>query len=256
MRPSRPPHSPLAPVVTTRVVDLSGPITSGMWDYNALDLSGLSLPDVAVHPLSTVAAQGFSIHALRLTTLSGTYVETPGHTLADAPMVDDLAAASLIRPARVMRLPRATPRTLYRRADLEAHDPGGAPGEALILDTGWGSRWGTNGYVTEAPAFSLDTASWFADHPATVLAVDTPVMDCLWWDRVDPPLAAEQGRSLLGELYAARPRDLVLVAPLADLSAVRSDRGTLIALPLKVPGVPTTPCRVVFLEGVLLDGRG
>lgn len=248
-RPSTPPRVPV------RVVDLTGPIATGMWDYRALDLGDVALPGVAVEPLADVATHGFAIDALRLTSLSGAYVETAAHTVAGAPLLGDLAAARFVLPARVMRLPPAAPRTLYRTADLVAADPGVEPGEALLIDTGWGSRWGLPGYVTEAPALAVETVDWLAAQPFAILAVDTPVLDCLWWNAVDPPHASEQGRSLLGELYRRRSRDLTLVAPLVHLGEVGAAAGTLVALPLNIPTATAAPCRVIFLEGVRLSAR-
>jgi len=237
-----------------RVVDLTGPITPGMWDYGALGLPGLTLPPVAVDPITTLAKDGYSIHALRLTSLTGAYVETPAHMVADAPLLGDLSMAQLIRPATIMRLPPAGPCTLYRTEDFEAHNPGIPPGDALIIDTGWGRRWNAPDYLKMFPAFAAESIDWFVDQPCAILATDTPVAECLWWDHVDPPMTSEKDKAMLQDLYQRRPKDLILVAPLVNLDKIQSTQGTLVALPINTPMTPAAPCRVVFLEGVRLTG--
>lgn len=242
-------------MVKTRIVDLSGPITHGMWDYNALRLPGVHLPSVAVVPLTTIDQQGNSIHSLHLTSLTGVYVETPGHMVPGAPLLKDVGVDQLVRPAKIMRLPPAATHTLYRLADFEAHDPGIEPGDALIIDTGWGRRWGTADYVVKAPAFAWETLDWLVRQPYSILATDTPVAECLWWNDVTPPLTSEQDRFVLGDLYKARPHDLLLVAPLVNLDQIQGSVGTLIALPIRTPETPAAPCRAIFLEGVRLSGE-
>jgi kynurenine formamidase len=226
------------------IIEISGALEPGLWDYNSLDLSGARLPTVAVSQVASIAEHGFDAHEVTLSTLSGTYTETGAHLIAGAPTTDQLAITDLIRPAKVLRLGRLAPRSLIHTADLERADPGVRSGDALIIDTGWGERWNAPGYVTEAPAFSVTTLAWFLAQPFSILALDTPVMECQWCGPAD---AGE----LLRPLYE---RGMILIAPVVKLDQIQSSSGTLISFPLPVSGVASVPGRVVFVEDVDWSG--
>ena len=226
-----------------RVIDISGPIEQGMWDYNVIDLGGAVLPPVAVDPVASIPGNGFDAHRLQFTTLTGTYVETAAHVITGTETLDRVSLDRLIRPAKIMRLSLAEPHTLIRADDLHRHDPGIRPGDALLIDTGWGRRWNQPGYVTKAPAFAASTLEWFLEQPFSILGLDTPVMECHWGDKMG--VAHEAGK-LLEPLYR---RGMILIAPLVNLHQAADPTGTLIAFPLNVAGVCGAPCRAAFIEG-------
>lgn len=215
-----------------------------MWDYNVLDLAGATLPAVSVTRVASIGEHGFDAHSITVSTLTATYTETAAHVCEGARVLDDLQLTELIRPARLMRVPVSGRRGLIRREDLERHDPGLQRGEALIIDTGWGSRWDQPGYVRDAPAFSASTLDWFREQPISTLVLDTPVMECLWCG--EEGLADEQA-DLLAPLYE---RGMVLIAPVVNLDRIQQSTGTLLSLPLAVENVCSAPSRVLFIEGV------
>jgi arylformamidase len=226
------------------IVEISGTIEPGLWDYNVLDLGGVTLPDVAVQRIAGVARDGFDAHEMRLHSLSGTYTETAAHLIEGAATLDALELTELIRPAKIMRLGDLGPRALIGPDALMAAAPALAPGDALIIDTGWGRRWNQPGYVSDAPAFSARTLPWLLEQPFSILAVDTPVMECQW-------CAAEGRAADAGELL--RPlyeRGMVLLAPVVNLDRIGASEGTLITLPLRVAGVCAAPCRAAFIADV------
>ncbi len=227
-----------------RMIEISGQLTSGMWDYNILDLGGAVLPPVTVSPVASIPSNGFDAHGLQFSTLTGTYVETAAHVIEGSATLDQIPLEQLIRPARIMRLPAADPYTLIRVDDLRRHDPGVEPGDALLIETGWGRRWNQPGYVTEAPAFAASTLEWLLEQPFSILGLDTPVMECQWGGKMG--VAAEAGKLLI-PLYE---RGMILIAPLINLHQATQLTGTLIAFPLNVVGVCGAPCRAVFVEGV------
>lgn len=222
------------------IIEISGELEPGLWDYNGLDLGGARLPPVTVTPVASIDKHGFDAHAISLSTLSGTYTETGAHLIAGAPTVDQLAMRDLIRPAKLLRLGQLAPRSLIRTRQLEDADPGVEPGDALIIDTGWGTRWNSPGYVSDAPAFSAATLDWLLAQPFSILALDTPVMECQWCGPGD-------GGELLRPLYE---RGMILIAPVVNLDQIQAARGTLVSCPLPVKGVASAPGRVVFVQDV------
>lgn len=231
------------------MIEISGQLANGMWDYNTIDLNGAVLSPVSIRQAATIQHHGFDAHELHLSTLSGTYLETAAHLVEGRRTLDQIALSELIRPARIMRLPVARPYTLIRPDDLRQHDPGLKPGEALLIDTGWGSHWNQPGYVTEAPAFAGSTLEWFRSQQFSILGLDTPVMECRWGEKVG---VADEAGPLLRPLYE---REMLLLAPLVNLNRIKGDFGTLIVFPLNVVGVCSAPCRAVVVEGELIDAR-
>jgi arylformamidase len=226
------------------IVEISGTLEPGLWDYNVLDLGGASLPAVEVTRVASVERNGFDAHAMRFHSLSGTYTETAAHLIDGAPTVDALELTQLIRPAKVLRLPDVGPRGVIGPEELAAAAPALEPGDALLIDTGWGRRWNQPGYVTDAPAFSTCTLPWLLEQPFSILAVDTPVMECQWCEAEG---RADDAGELLRPLYE---RGMILLAPVVNLDRISASEGTLITMPLRVAGVCAVPCRAAFIADV------
>src|SRR5262245_2228519 len=100
------------------IVEISGTIVPGLWDYNVLDLGEVTLPPVEVERVASVTRDGFDAHAMRLHSLSGTYTETGAHLIDGAPTVDTLELTQLVRPAKLLRLPDVGPRGLIQPEEL------------------------------------------------------------------------------------------------------------------------------------------
>lgn len=226
------------------IVEISGTLEPGLWNYNVLDLGNVTLPELAVERVATVERDGFDAHEMRFHSLSGTYTETAAHLIDGATTVDTLELTELIRPAKILRLGDLGPRALIGPDELAAAAPTLTPGDALIVDTGWGRRWNQPGYVADAPAFSARTLPWLLEQPFSILAVDTPVMECQWCAAEGRPADAGE---LLRPLYE---RGMVLLAPVVNLDRISASEGTLITLPLRVAGVCAAPCRAAFIADV------
>lgn len=234
----------MVPGAVESVVEISGLLEPGLWDYNVLDLGDAVLPPVAVERVASVAVDGFDAHRMRFSSLSGTYTETAAHLIDGAPTVDALELVDLIKPAKILRLGDLGPRALIGPEQLEAAAPVLSAGDALIIDTGWGSRWNEPGYVVDAPAFSVKTLPWLLSQPFSILALDTPVMECQWCESEG---RATDAGELLRPLYE---RGMVLLAPVVNLHRIDALSGTLITMPLRVAGVCAAPCRAAFVPGV------
>ena len=76
----------------SKLIDLSGPLYEGMWSYSSLlDLKD-GLPEFECKRLATVEADGFEAFGYRLSSITGTYIETGAHMLTGVPMLNDLDA--------------------------------------------------------------------------------------------------------------------------------------------------------------------
>ena len=67
-----------------RLIDLSGPLYEGMWSYsNLLDLKD-GLPEFEGKRVATIPTDGYEAYGYRLSSLTGSYIETGRHMIEDA----------------------------------------------------------------------------------------------------------------------------------------------------------------------------
>jgi arylformamidase len=212
-----------------QVIDISGTIAPGMWSYPPPVLPP------RIEPIATLdGAQKWSAHRLTLDTLSGTYLEASAHLLAGGRQIADLPAERLIRPACLLKLPPCAPGAALTAEDLQRGQPRPAPGDAVLLSTGWERRWNQPRFVEDSPHLSLEAMRWLVGTGASIIGGDIPCFD-----------SATQPAGVNVVLFEA---DCLILAPLVNLRAVEMAQPTLIALPLKVAGVCGAPCRALLVE--------
>jgi kynurenine formamidase len=213
-----------------------------MWTYNVLPDLDTRLPEFEVKKVTAVGGTGFESFEFVMSSNSGTYLETSGHVVEGDPGLDVQPVSDFIRPAVVCHVPHKQVRQLIRRAELEAHCPLIQPGDALLIDCGWGTQWRSPAYVTDGPSFHPDCVSWLLEQPFSLLGVDVPCIQSPW-------LAPDPGAQVVGNmLLPIFKKGILLLAPLVNLDQIQGARGELIALPLKVEGVSGAPCRAIFCE--------
>jgi kynurenine formamidase len=223
-----------------RYVELSGALENGLWTYQALPGLEEIIPDVRIETIATVRENGFFASRLSMCTISGTYVEAGAHIIEGAKTLDQHRVDDFIKPARILRLPAQKSKALIDEKLLAAHAPSLRPGQAILVATGWGRMWNEPGYLLQCPNFTKGAIAWLLKHKPCICGFDVPCIESSWSEDV-----VEEKGGLLGMLFR---KNVLLVAPLVNLSRVRSDRGTLYCLPLPVVGTSGAPARVVFEE--------
>jgi kynurenine formamidase len=153
----------------SQIVDLSGPLYEGMWSYRGLTGIPDSLPPFASERIAAVDTHGFEAFAYRMSSITGTYIETGGHMLPGMPHLGDLSPEAFMRTAVVCHVPRKGPQEVIHRAELEAHCPPVGEGDALLIECGWGERWEAPEFVRDSPAFHVDCLPWFLAQPFGLL---------------------------------------------------------------------------------------
>jgi arylformamidase len=223
-----------------RYVDLSGKVENGLWGYEVLPGLERIIPPAQVETIATVKENEFFASRITLSTITATYLESGSHIIEGAPNLDSYAITDFIRPAVVVRVPRQREKALVDAALLQKHAPGISRGDALIIDTGWGERWNTPGYVLSCPNLSRSAMEWALSKGISIFGCDVPCIEAAWSED-----SAQEKGGLLGMLFKAGG---LLVAPLVNLDQVKADRGMLYCLPLKVAGTSGAPARVVWEE--------
>lgn len=226
----------------SQIFDLSGPLYEGMWSYRGLTGIPDSLPPFASERIAAVDTHGFEAFAYRMSSITGTYIETGGHMLPGMPFISDLPLDAFMRPAVVCHVPRKGPQEVIHRDELEAHCPPVGEGDALLIECGWGEWWEKPEFVRDSPAFHVDCLPWFLAQPFGLLGVDVPCIE----SARSRPAEGDQTGNMLTPIFE---RGALLLAPLVNLDLVTAQRGRLVALPLRIRAVSGAPCRALFIEG-------
>ena len=224
-----------------KIVDLSGMIENDLWGYN--ELPGLEniVPKAAVNTVATVKENGFFSSRIVVATISGTYLEAGSHILEDGRDLDSYSIEDFIKPVKIIRLPKQPEKSLIDDKMLEECAPTINRGDALIIDTGWGSMWNKPGYVLQCPNMLRSALQWVLEKDISIFGVDVPCIEASWSEEDE-----EEKGGLLSEMFA---QGVLLVAPLVNLTMIDTDAGTLFCMPLSVKGTSGAPARVLYMEG-------
>ena len=130
-----------------------------------------TIPPPTIRQVKSVERDGYSVTELSVATHIGTHIDAPSHLLADGSTIDELAPEALIRPAIVASLERDGPGEIGV-SDLEASAASTSrPGDALLVRTGWGAKFGTPGY-RDHPYLSEEAARWIVDRGFGLVGFD------------------------------------------------------------------------------------
>lgn len=223
-----------------KIIDLSGQLKEGLWGYYQLPGLENIIPGVEVKPVATVEKDGFFASKIGFSSISGTYMEAGSHILEKGKNLDDYSVEDFIKPVKIIKLPEQKQKALIDAALLEKNAPDIKPGDALIIDTGWGKMWNKPGYVLQCPNMLTNAVRWVIEKDISIFGVDIPCIEASWSEDDE-----EEKGGLLGALFE---KGALLVAPLVNLDKITVTEGKLICFPLSVKGTSGAPARVVFIE--------
>jgi kynurenine formamidase len=152
-------------------------------------------PPVALTPVATLAREGYFLRELRISEHGGTHVNAPASFVAGGMAIADYPAAGWVRSAVVIaaRSPaQSNPDWVLDVATVRAWEAEHGPipaGSVVLVDTGWGDRWGDPAAFLNAdaagrlhfPGIDPETAQWLLDERAIAgVGTDTPGVDPGW----------------------------------------------------------------------------
>jgi len=196
--------------MSPRVIDLSVPCSSGT--------EGVSIKRHDTLPVYLGHECG--AYDIALKSHTGTYFETSSHLFRDGRDTDAVPPDDLVLPGLCVTV--ATQAPCVCAADLERECPGSTEGAALLVNT----RGAKDRY------FSRDAAVWMAEHGVRLMGSSTPLYD----------RGFEDPTGFFVDLFKA---EIPIIANLTNLDRLPRGGFTLVALPLRIVGVCTVPCRVV-----------
>ena len=218
--------------------------------YWPTDTAGFQLTELAYG--NTDAGYFYASYAFASAEHGGTHLDAPIHFAEGRMTADEIPLSSLITMASVVDVSAASdadPDYLLSVEDLtawEAEHGQLADGTALLVRTGWSSRWedrtaylGTDLTGPEAvpelhfPGIGPEAAQWLVDNRAVAaVGIDTP--------SIDYGQSSDYRAHVI--LYSA---NIVGFENLTNLDALPATGAGIVALPMKIVGGSGGPLRVV-----------
>jgi arylformamidase len=193
---------------------------------------------VDCEPKFNFMEHGWNGQTLHLYSHCGTHMDAPTHSEAGDRTIDEVPLAQCMGPAWLVKLDGIAPRTLITVADLGGIAARFAPGESLILRTGWSAFVDEAKWRDELPRVSLELSRWCVAHRVKLLGVEPPSVA----DVNDLPELIRIHQTLLGG-------GVLPVEGLTNLDAVQQEKVFFAALPLKPLRGDGSPVRAFVIEG-------
>jgi len=223
-----------------RIIDITGKIVDGMWNYdNPFPMFRLKpIGDMPWLPNKVYSHIFEGMHSQ-----SGTYLETPAHYYGfkKSYTVADIPVSKLIdMPCRVLSLEGFTAEGTNRKKRIDVHDlekccagydfPSGV---SILIATGWSDYWMEDCFVQESPFFTYDAMHWIISKKPILLGSDFPC-----WDN------SENTQGFFDDFFKS---DILMLAPCVNLRQAGRCDSLLTVMPINVMGTSNAPCRA-FLK--------
>jgi kynurenine formamidase len=214
----------------TRFIDATQPLHDGTPAIPPL-------PSVEMSWLMRMSeGKPLDVTLLSLPTHAGTHVDAPAHAIPGGTTIDQIPPERFLRPCLAVDVNVGRDDEITADALRAAIGHDLERGDALLISTGWGDKFGTDEYC-EHPALGVDAAEWMVEGGVDLVAVDLITVDVPVSRRVegfDFPVH----RTLLGN-------DVLIIENLVSLAGRHRGRGRLHAMPLPLAGRDAAPARVV-----------
>lgn len=225
-----------------RVVDITGNIQEGMWNYEP------PFPGFRMKPLGHVPWVKSEVYCEifeGLHSQTGTYLETPAHYYGNDKcfLAADIPVDRLFNiPCSVLNIDGSCFENSLERIPItvemlrnSCRNGDITEGGAILVGTGWGRHWMDKSYLELSPYFTYEAMQWLISRKPFLLGADFP----RWENLVKP-------EGFFGAFYSA---GILMLAPCVNLENIKKSNVKLTALPLKIPGTSCVPCRAVIVEG-------
>lgn len=209
-------------------------------DLSTLMHAGMPYPSYFPAPEFTVVSRADGGATPQVTQFSvcthmGTHVDSPAHFLPGGKTLHDFPLERFMTSAVVWPVDRGAGEAIPA-SDLVAARPAVAPGEAVLLCTGWGAKWGTPEYG-DHPHLSEAAARWLVDQGIGLLGMDVMTPDC--------PVAARPAGYAHPIHHLLLGADVLIVENMVGLEPLAGRRVELHALPIRLDADDGAPVRAV-----------
>jgi kynurenine formamidase len=152
-----------------KIVDLSRPVEAEMPHAR-------SIPSARLTEVRSLAEHGIRCLEITLPTHIGTHLDAPSHYLENGHPVDAVKPEQLIGRAHCVEVLRSGGEPVTARdlaSALAQRDARLAPGDALLVRTGWDEHYGEPDYLDKHAYLGADAAQWAVDQGVRLVGVDT-----------------------------------------------------------------------------------
>jgi len=225
--------------------DISGWIHDGMWSY-CPEYPGAEISELP-HPAFLPEDYPVYLQKFIIGGQTGTYIETRAHVDKSAAPVSELPLEEFCRPAVVIDVGRKSAKEPVTLADVEHAGVQIRPGDAVLLSTGWDSKWEDPDFVNDSPYISREAALWLFDRDIDLLGADFPRFDKMEHPELVEGSQRKPNPAMQFPWAEFWDRVNFLLAPVTNLQGLSGRCGQLIAFPLKIRGACATPCRAALM---------
>lgn len=201
-----------------------------------------TIPAPCFEQVKSVERDGYSVTQLSIATHIGTHIDAPSHLIEGGQTIEEVSLDMLVGPAVAVTVEKG-PGQEITAEDLEAAVAQMSPGDALLIRTGWGRKFGDEDY-DDHPYLSEDAARWIVDRGFRLVGLDVTTPDMPGHLRTED-FDFQVHRILLGSG--------VLIVEHLYLEEVVGEKFQLLIGALKVQHADGAPARVLAL---LEDGEG
>lgn len=195
-----------------------------------------------IRKIASIPERPFNVTEITTYCHFGTHVDAPCHFIADGPSIDRIPLSRLVGTGTVLRIEAGRDEEIGLDRLLAA-GAATAPGDMLVLDTGWARHYGTEAYVHH-PYLAPDVAEWLVRRRIKLVAMDTLGPD------LPIPL---RGPGFSWPAHGILLSNGVLIAEnLTNLAGLAGRHLEILATPLNIVGSDGGPARIVarHLEAV------
>ena len=161
-------------MTSRRLIDLSHDVEHGMITYKGLP-APIVCDFLSREASRSIYAPGTEFHIAKIEMVAntGTYLDSPFHRFAEGKDLSELPLESLADLDAVVVRAAAPGRSIgpdaFRGLDVR--------GRAVLIHTGWCSRWRTDAYFEGHPFLTADAATALAERGATLVGIDSYNID-------------------------------------------------------------------------------
>jgi arylformamidase len=211
-------------MVTGRLVDLTLTYDDRM--------EGVSFEDTKI-----LERDGWNARTLHIYGHSGTHMDAPLHFGINDQTINDFTPDDFIGKAHILRLNVSKDSYLISESDLEPVLNLIAPGDSLVIQSGWSAHIHKEKYKKGLPRISEDAAHCLVNHKIKMLGVESPsVADVGNLEEV-----TNIHRILMDG-------NVIIIEGLTNLDQLQKSTFTLLAFPLKIKDGDGAPARVIAIE--------
>lgn len=214
-------------------IEVSHIITDGMVTYKGLPEPRIT-EYVSRKTLAVLYAEGieFQIDRIDMIGNTGTFLSSPYHRFSNGDDISGLPLDSIADlETVVVQSPASGPSHKISIDDVEKYD---VNGKAVLINTGWSKKWGTEAYYQHPPFVTENVAKYLVKEGAALVGIDSPNIDNA--DTNERPVYT----TLLGE-------GVLIIEHMTNLDKVPGAGGRFFAVPPAVQKMGSFPVRAFVI---------